>query len=81
MSADNDGRVQIAELLSGLRMHPLEPGATPLEAFIVVKSLDQDGHVGWSFRTTAALNLEELLGALITQSDLLRKKLVDQWEE
>jgi hypothetical protein len=34
-----------------------------------------------SYRTTNRLNREELLGALIVQTDLLRKELRDDWDD
>jgi len=30
----------VAEVLSGLAIHPLEPGETPMEAFVLIKLLD-----------------------------------------
>jgi len=35
-----DVRVPVAEVLSGLAIHPLEPGETPMEAFVLIKLLD-----------------------------------------
>jgi hypothetical protein len=78
--AETDDRKPIAEVLSGLELHPLEPGWNPLEAFVLMKCLDDDGEVGWNYRTTHCLNREELLGALTVHVDLLRKELLDEWE-
>jgi len=75
---DNE-RQPIETVLPGFRLHPLEPGWTPLQAFVLVKALDEQGEAGWSFRTSESLNLEELLGALIIQTDLLRKRLLANW--
>lgn len=33
------------------------------------------------FRTSEQLNLEELLGALIVQVEILKQELVDQWDD
>lgn len=48
---------------------------------MLVKSLDETGETAWSFRTSEPLNLEELLGALTVQADVLRRKLVRSWED
>lgn len=39
------------------------------------------GDVVWSFRTSKSFNLEELLGALVVQTETLKRKLVRQWED
>ena len=62
-------------------MHPLPEGWTPLASFVLVKCLDEDGDVAWSFRTSEPFNLEELLGALVVQAETLKRKLARQWEE
>jgi hypothetical protein len=51
-----------------------------VEAFVIIKLLDDEGHVSWSFRTTHVPNKREILGALIEQSDLLRERLVRDWD-
>jgi hypothetical protein len=78
--SDDAPRQPIAEVLAGLEVHPLEPNWTPIEAFVLIKCLDEDGDAGWLYRTTNKLNREELLGALVVHADLLRKELVDEWE-
>src|SRR5947208_15140090 len=78
--SNDEPRVPIADVLSGLEVHPLEPGWSALEAFVLVKALDEDGHTSWAYRTTHRLNREELLGALVVHVDVLRKELVDEWE-
>lgn len=62
-------------------MHPLEPGWTAVEALVLIKCLDEDGHPTWLYRTTHHLNREELLGALIVHSDVLRRELRDEWDD
>jgi hypothetical protein len=64
-----------------LELHPLEPGHTAIEAFVLVKVLDEGGKVSWAYRTTNRLNREELLGALTVQVDVLRKELRDEWDD
>lgn len=77
--AEGEPRVPVEQVLNGLEVHPLEQGETALEAFVLLKVLDRDGDVTWSFRTTNRLSREELLGALIVQVDVLRKSLRDEW--
>lgn len=77
----DDVRVPVAEVLSGLGIHPLEPGETPLEAFVLIKCLDGEGNPSWSYRTTNRLNREELLGALVVQVDVLRRELRQEWDD
>ena len=74
-------RIPIAEALPGLEVYALEPGTTPIEAFVLIKTLDRDGDVSWSYRTTNRLNREELLGALVVQVAVLKKELRDQWDD
>ena len=76
---EGDARLPASEVLTGLEVHPLEPGSTAIEAFILIKVLTAEGEPGWAYRTTNRLNREELLGALIVHSDVLRKELRDEW--
>lgn len=76
---DPEQRIDIARVLPGLTVHPLDLGSTPVEAFVLVKLLDSDGEVGWAYRTTSRLNREELLGALTVQIAVLTKELRDEW--
>jgi hypothetical protein len=76
-----EARVPIAEALAGLEVHPLEPGYTAIEAFLLIKTLDDDGHPSWSYRTTNRLNREELLGALTVHVAVLTNELRDQWDD
>jgi hypothetical protein len=80
-SANGEPRVPVTEVLRGLEVHPLEPGETAIEAFVLMKILDSQGDTAWSYRTTNRLNREELLGALIVQVDVLRKELRDEWDD
>ncbi len=73
--------MSIDQVLRGLEVYPLDAGATAIEAFVLVKTLDSDGDVGWYYRTTNRLNREELLGALTVQVDVLRKELRDEWND
>ena len=77
----SEERVSLDEALPGLAVHRLEPGWTPVEALVLVKCLDEDGDPTWAYRTTARLNREELLGALMVHTDVLRKELRDEWDD
>jgi len=76
----SDDRIPIEQVLPGFEVHPLDEGWTPLAAFVLVKSLDETGDAAWSFRTSEPLNLEELLGALTVQTEVLRRRLVRLWD-
>ena len=80
MSEDDDARIPLGEVMPGFGLHPLPSKWTPLEAFVLVKCLDDEGEGTWVYRTTHRPNKEELLGALTTQVALLREELVSQWE-
>ncbi len=84
MSDEADGsneRRPVAEVLSGLEVHPLEQGWTAIEAFLLIKCFDDSGAASWAYRTTNRLNREELLGALIVHNDVLRKELASEWDD
>ena len=77
----DQNRIPIAEVLPGMSLHPLPDGWTPVEAFVLVKSLDEDGRASWSYRTASTPNREELLGVLSVQAELLRRELVSEYED
>ncbi len=76
---DDEERLSIEQVLPGHRLHPLDDGWTPLASFNLIKCLDGDGDVVWSFRTSEQFNLEELLGALVVQTELLKRKILQSW--
>jgi hypothetical protein len=76
----DDERVPVEQVLPGFALHVLPDGWTPMEAFVLLKCLDEGGDSTWSFRTTNPLNLQELLGALEVQVEVLKRKLADCWE-
>jgi hypothetical protein len=78
--ADNE-RIPVEQVLPGMSLHPLQQGWTPVEAFVLVKCLDEHGGASWVYRTTAAPNREELLGALVVHTELLRRELLREWED
>ncbi|MDP9418166.1 MAG: hypothetical protein M3P48_10140 [Actinomycetota bacterium] len=77
----DDDRLPIESVLPGQRLHPLDEGWTALQTFALVKCLDDDGDVAWVFRTSEPFNLEELLGALTVQVEILKRALVRHWDE
>ena len=81
MPGPEESRVAISEALAGLEIHPLQPGDTAIEAFVLIKMLDTDGNSSWGYRTTNRLNREELLGALMVQVAVLKKELRDEWDD
>lgn len=46
---------------------------------MLIKVPYEDGSYGWSFRMDDDCNAEELLGALICQTDWLRRHMVEWW--
>jgi hypothetical protein len=76
---EEDARIPVGDALSNLRIDALPDDWTPTEAFLLIKSLDEDGDVTWSYRTTQDFSQEELLGALQVQVDRLRDTLLDDW--
>ena len=80
MEPDETGRVPASAVLAGLRLHPLEPDERPVEAYVLMKVEDTEGRTGWSMRTTAAPNREEMLGVLQVQVQLLLDGLIGDWD-
>ena len=77
----DEERKPIEEVLPGYSIHPLPDGWTPIEAFVLVKCMDGTGVSTWSFRTSNPLNLEELLGVLTVQVEVIKDKLAIEWED
>ena len=75
----SEERIPIADVLPGMSLHPLPPGWTPVESFVIVKGLDEAGRASWCYRTSSAPNREELLGALRVQMKVLERELVDEF--
>ncbi|MFG1749029.1 hypothetical protein [Streptosporangium sandarakinum] len=76
---EEEKEVPVGQALNGLDVYPLPEGWTALGAIVLVKCLDEEGHSSWAFRTTDDLSDEELLGALTVRTDLLRRKLYDDY--
>ena len=61
----------------GFRVPELLPSWTALEGIVLVKCLDAEGHPSWAFRETEGMNVEEVIGVLTIQLDMLRERAVD----
>jgi hypothetical protein len=62
--SNDKARVDVGSELSQFTILPLGAEETPTFAFFLIKTRSADGDESWSFRTSSAPNLEELLGAL-----------------
>ena len=77
----DDPQIPVGDALSGLTISPLPEGWTPLEALCMVKSLGEDGSPKWAMRMTEGINAEELLGALVIHTDLLKQDMLNDWAD
>lgn len=75
----SEDRVPISQVLPGMAIQPLDPGDRATWALVLIKVDAGPENEGWSLRTTASPNDEEMLGVLEIQVALLKKKLLDQW--
>ncbi len=57
-------RKPIGEVLNGLEICPLDAGYTPIDAAVIVKTIDEDGDVCWVTRYTSGPHTVEFVGAL-----------------
>lgn len=74
-----EARVPLEQALPGIQVHPLPDGWTPVEAFVLVKAIDETGVSTWSYRTSNPLNREELLGVLTVQRRILLDELAAEF--
>ena len=84
MSESNGpGRLPIGEVLPGVTFVPLPEGHEAVTVYLLMKTRNPDGDTefNWSWRSPEIVNQEELLGALISQTDLLRQQMLNQWED
>ena len=65
----------------GFQVPALLPGWTALEGIVLVKCLDDEGHPSWAFRETEGMNIEEVIGVLTIQLDMLRERAVDAFRD
>jgi hypothetical protein len=77
--ATGEGPVPAGQALQGLTMGALPERWTPLEALVVVKCRAEHGSPKWAMRFTDGINEEELLGALVLHTDLLKQDMLNDW--
>ncbi len=75
-------KLPIDQALPGVTLDPLElePGERVDFVFVLARTKDADGDTAWSFRTSSPPNDEELLGALQVQVELLKRRLLAEWD-
>jgi hypothetical protein len=78
---NNPGKKPIQEILPGAFLYPIDDDLRFDSAFILIRSIDSEGSVQWAYRSTRAINSEELLGALSVQVEILTRKLASEWDE
>lgn len=61
----------------GLQMGAMPDGWTPLDAFVVLKCLDEDGNVALLTRSTESLRAWDAVGLLTAALDVERAELRD----
>lgn len=71
----------MASPVENLDFVPLPDGHRAVAAILLVKTLDQDGLEGWSYRTTDGLTEEEMLGALVVRTEMAKQNLLAEFEE
>ncbi len=76
-----DSQIPVGDVLRGLAITSLPEGWTPLEAVCMVKCLGEDGSPKWAMRMSGGINPEELLGALVIQTDLLKQDMLNDWAD
>lgn len=64
-----DDHKPIGEVLSGLKIYPLEEGEIAMDAHIVLKVLRADGTMAWVSRSTADMSIMEIIGVLSAELD------------
>jgi hypothetical protein len=70
---EDDPLLPIGEVLRGPTVSALPESWTSLEAICMIKCLGEDGSPKWAMRMTDGINEEELLGALVIHTDLLKR--------
>lgn len=74
--------VPIGQALHGIMVNPIGEKDMPVSAIVLVKIIDTETEeTGWATRSTGDINDQELLGALIMETDRLRHNLQEAWVE
>ena len=72
-------QIPMGDVLRRVAITALPEGWTPLEALCMVKCLDGDGNPKWAMRLSEGINEEELLGAMVIHTALLKRDMLDDW--
>lgn len=74
--------VKPSVVLKGLSFEVLPSGWVPQAATLLIKCTDADGNDAWSYRTSEEyVSDEELLGALVLRTEVLKRQLLEDVEE
>ncbi len=77
---DHTEEASLAAILGHLTIEPLDEREMPIAAFLLIKTkVNESAEESWVYRNTPGMNLEELLGSLLIQVELLKKTLVESW--
>jgi hypothetical protein len=79
--SDSEEKKPVENVLAGASIFPFDEDLAFDSAFILARLIDGDGVVQWSYRSTSPINMEELLGVLTVQVEVLKAKLARQWDE
>jgi hypothetical protein len=72
--------VEKAEQIHGLDLDPpLPAGCVPLEAYVLVKVLNDDGMVSVHSASTEGLSWYEAAGMLDCEHDFVKKRIMEEW--
>ncbi len=71
----------MTDTIYGMRAKPLVEGHTPLEAVAIVKTLDEEGDVSLSLKSTGGINTWEALGMTVAASATFIADLLEAWRE
>lgn len=79
----DSGRRPIGDVLPGMTIVPLPDGHEAETVYMLVKTRSTQGDTdfSWCWRSPEIVNREELLGALISQTDLLRQQILNDWDD
>lgn len=76
MVADGFEYVDAENVVSGLRLMALPDGVVPIEAIVIIKAMDADGHSSWRSRYSEGLSHIETVGAMRVMTQLAEREAV-----
>jgi hypothetical protein len=81
MSESNElGHQPIGDVLPETFLMPLPEGWKAETVFTLIKLRNQAGETSWAWRSPGITNHEEVFGALIVQTELMKQRLLEEWE-